>query len=148
MINHQIIKSFFVKFIQTKIITLNFTEKQLIFINYLIERLNFDCRDQSYNNSFISQYLQLLTKTFISFKNIGNCDKIEIIHDDKKKNIPKNGIVSLKYLDKGLIFEIENFSFINFLQLEINIKNYILKKKKLILIMFLLQIYQTSLFVQ
>ncbi len=105
---------------------MNFSEKQFDFIKYLLDKLNFDF---TIEDNFTIKYIEYISKTYLSFKNIGNCEKTEIFYKNKKENIPKDGIPNIKYLDNGSFYEIKDFSLINFLQLEIEIKS---KKKYLV----------------
>lgn len=104
---------------------MNFSKKQKPYVENLLKRLNFD-----FYESFSQEYLTLLFHSFQTFKSIGNCEKTEIIYNNEKRNIPKNYVYNEKYLEKENFFEIENFSLISFLKLEINIKKNKLYKIK------------------
>lgn len=106
--------------------TINFTDRQLLYLNYLLDQLNFEKLDVFDDNNFTAKYIGSLIKTYNSFKIIGSCEPIVVLYNNKEKTIPKDAFPDFKYLFNGLIYEIDSFSIFNYLKLEINIK----QKKK------------------
>ena len=103
---------------------MNFTSRQIEFINFLLDQLNFNQIDESKKDRFREDYFQQLIKSYHKFKNIANCEYSIILYNDKEKKIPKNAVLSFRYKDNGAFFEIESFSIFNYLQLEIKIKEH------------------------
>lgn len=89
---------------------MSYSEKQFALIKFLLSKLNFDESEFSNHDSFTLKYLKNLGKTFRQFKYIGTCI-------DSKDLIPY-----FKYTFDGKIYKIDEFSLINYLQLELQIK--------------------------
>lgn len=89
---------------------MNYSEKQFALIKFFLLKLNFLEEEFSINDSFTKKYLDNLNKTYTQFKNIGNCT-------DEKSLMPY-----FKYSYDGNIYRIDEFTLINYLQLELKIK--------------------------
>lgn len=89
---------------------MNFSEKQFALIKFFLQKLNFSEDEVNKNDSFTRKYLNYLAKSYIQFKNIGTCDNSE------------NLLPYFKYTFDGKIYKIDEFTLINYLQLEIKIK--------------------------
>lgn len=89
---------------------MNFSEKQLELIKYFLRKLNFLESELNEKEGFIPKYLDELSKTYIQFQNVGNCMEV-------KKLLPY-----FKYVYDGKTYKVDEFSLINYLQLELNIK--------------------------
>lgn len=63
-----------------------------------------------------------MIKNCHKFKNIGNVKKIEIIHENEKKSIPKHYNRKTSYVDFGNYYQPLSFEIIDFLNSEIRIK--------------------------
>ncbi len=100
---------------------MEFTESQKVYLNFLLERLNFS--DQTFKDRFTYHFIKHLQKSALKFKNIANCSRKEIIYKGEKKVVPENGLTSIAYKDNGDFFEALGLSIFQYLQLEINIRN-------------------------
>lgn len=89
---------------------MKFTNKQFALIKFFLQKLNFSEDEINKDNSFTSKYLKYLSKSYIHFKNIGTCDNSE------------NLLPYFKYTFDGKIYKINEFTLIDYLQLEIKIK--------------------------
>lgn len=95
---------------------MSFSEKQFELIKYLLRNLNFLESEVNEENGFVYKYLNELSETCVQFKNVGNCI-------DENKLLPY-----FKYVYDGNTYKVDEFSLINYLQLELNIK----KKKEFV----------------
>lgn len=100
-----------------------FSEKQIILINSLLEKLKFE-GDVSVLESHKGLYFQYIKNTFKMFRNIGSCEVTQIKINNEVKDFPKNALLNTKYVFNGVNFEInkEHYSLITYLNLEIDIK--------------------------
>ncbi|WP_081212057.1 PD-(D/E)XK nuclease family protein [Salegentibacter sediminis] len=100
---------------------MDLSEGQEVYLKYLMQKLNFG--KNIFEDDFTKEFLEHLSKSSSKFKNIANCEKKEILYKGEKKYIPKDGLTSIGYKDKGDFFEALNLTLFQFLQLEYRIKN-------------------------
>ncbi|SKB39208.1 hypothetical protein SAMN05660776_0918 [Salegentibacter holothuriorum] len=104
---------------------MEFTGAQIAVLDYLLETLKFEQLDFEEKN-FTYNFIYHLRQSAPKYKRIASCRKKEICHDNEKKYIPENGLISIPYKENENEFEALTLSIDNFLRLEIN-----LKRKKL-----------------
>lgn len=101
---------------------MNFTTRQLAFITFLLDQLNFIQEIEVKRGQFNAQYLNELSKSYSKYRSLASCDYITKTHNNLEIIIPKNALLSFKYEDNGEFFEVLSFSIFNYLQLEIKVK--------------------------
>lgn len=101
---------------------MNFTSNQKVFINSLLDQLNFNQIVKSNTDKFTMEYFNQLLKSYKKFKDLANCEYSMILYNNVERIIPKNAILSIIYKDNGEFFEAESFSIFDYLKLEIKIK--------------------------
>lgn len=101
---------------------MNFTSNQKVFINSLLDQLNFNQIVKSNTDKFTKEYFNQLLKSYKKFKDLANCEYSMILYNNVERIIPKNAILSIIYKDNGEFFEAESFSIFDYLKLEIKIK--------------------------
>ena len=89
---------------------MNFSERHFALIKYFLQKLNFSEDEINKDDSFTRKYLNYLRKSYIHFKNLGTCDDV------------KNLLPYFKYTYDGKIYKINEFTLVNYLQLELKIK--------------------------
>ncbi len=98
---------------------MKYNDTQKIYLNYLLNKLNFENISNNFNFNFINH----LQSSVHRYKKLGDCSRKEIIYNGEKLYIPENGSTTVLYKDNGTYFEVLQLSIFHYLQLEIDIKH-------------------------